>query len=274
MTDHLNSKATNARVYITTYTPSLLASLPRNDQRQSIGIAEGDLPFKGVDVWNAYEFSWLNTKGKPEVVVVQLQVPCVSSHLIESKSLKQYLGSFSQTSFKSSGDVISTIESDLAVTARSPVSVNMLTPDHVQHGGLGVFPGQNLDLLDIDINDYSWSPTHLATTSDTIVRESFYTNLFQSLCPLTGQPDFASISIEKSGASIDQEGLLRYLVSYREHAEFAEQVIERIFVDIVNQCSPARLTVSGKFNRRGGIDINPYRSHDDGLPPELRLWRQ
>lgn len=271
MTD---SSAGKKNQVITTYTPSLLASLPRADQRQGIGVKEDALPFKGVDVWNAYEFSWLNAKGKPEAVVLQLQVPCVSSHLIESKSLKLYLGSFSQTSFKSSGDVIATIESDLQSTAMGPVSVNLLTQEHVQHGGLGHFPGKNLDQQDISVSDYSLSPTHLATNSETSVRESFYTNLFRSICPITGQPDYASISVEKNGPSIDPEGLLRYLVSYREHAEFAEQVVERIFMDIVNQCSPDRLTVSGKFNRRGGIDINPYRSHEDGLPAEVRLWRQ
>lgn len=259
---------------ITTYTPSLLTSIPRTKQRQELGIREGVLPFKGTDVWNAYEFTWLNVNGKPEAVVLQLQVPCLSSHLIESKSLKLYLGSFSQTSFKSSGDVIATIESDLQATAMAPVSVNMLTQEHVQHGGLGVFPGTNLDLQDVEISDYSWSPTHLVATGTTSVRESFYTNLFRSICPITGQPDLASISIEKNGPLIDQEGLLRYLISYREHPEFAEQVVERIFMDIMNQCSPDRLTVSGKFNRRGGIDINPYRSHEDGLPPEVRLWRQ
>lgn len=260
--------------YISTYTPSLLASIPRSDQRRSIGVVEGALPFKGVDVWNAYEFTWLNAKSKPEVSVLQMQVPCVSSHIIESKSLKHYLGSFTQTSFSNSGDVLSTLESDLAAAAKAPVMVNMMTPEHVQHGGLGVFPGQNLDQLDIEITDYSLSPTHLGTTSETSVRQSFYTNLFRSICPITGQPDFASISIEINGPSIDEEGLLRYLISYREHAEFAEHVIERIFTDIVNHCLPDRLTISGKFNRRGGIDINPYRSHDDGLPPEVRLWRQ
>lgn len=259
---------------ITTYMPSLLQSIPRASQRQTIGVGEGELPFKGVDVWNAYEFTWLNPKGKPEAVVLQMQVPCVSSQLIESKSLKQYLGSYAQTSFKNSGDVMATLESDFQGAAQAPVSVNMLTQEHVQHGGLGLFPGKNLDAQDIEVSDYSLSPTHLSTLSETSVRESFYTNVFRSVCPMTGLPDFASIAIEKNGPSIDPEGLLRYLISYREHPEFAEQVVERIFMDILNQCSPTRLTVSGKFTRRGGIDINPYRSHEAAMPPELRLWRQ
>jgi len=258
---------------ITTYTPSLLESVPRADQRQRIGIG-GDLPFKGMDVWNAYEFTWLNAKGRPEAVVLQIYVPCVSSHLIESKSLKMYLGSFAQTAFKSSGDVLSTLEADLQGAARAPVIVNFLTQEHVQHAGLGVFPGKNLDVQNIEVSDYELSPTHLTTVSDTSSRESFYTHTFRSVCPITGQPDYASIGIEKNGPAIDPEGLLRYLVSFREHPEFVEQVVERIYMDILNQCNPTRLTVSGKFNRRGGIDINPYRSHDAELPPELRLWRQ
>lgn len=268
------SSESKPKKVITRYTPSLLESIPRAGQRQHIGIGEGELPFKGVDIWNAYEFTWLNAKGKPEAMVLQMQVPCVSTQLMESKSLKFYLGSYAQTSFKSSGDVLQTLESDLQGAARAPVSVNLLTQDHVQHAGLGMFPGINLDSQDIAISDYSLSSSHLSTVSETSVRETFFTHCFRSVCPITGQPDFASIAIEKNGPAIDPEGLLRYLVSYREHPEFVEQVVERIFMDIQNQCQPTRLTVSGKFTRRGGIDISPYRSDDEGLPPELRLWRQ
>ncbi|MBO6658396.1 MAG: NADPH-dependent 7-cyano-7-deazaguanine reductase QueF [Pseudomonadales bacterium] len=266
--------ANDNQEYVTTYMPSLLQSIPRQNQRQTLGIAEGALPFKGLDIWNAYEFSWLNSKGKPEVAVAQLQVPGKSAHLIESKSLKLYLGSYSNTPFSHRNEVISTLESDLTLAAQAAVGAALLTPDQVQHEGVGQFVGTNLDLLDIDVEDYYWNPEFLQLESSTTVRESVYTHLFKSLCPMTGQPDFASILIQYNGNSIKHEGLLKYLISYREHAEFAEQVTERIFVDIMNRCAPERLAVSARFTRRGGIDINSHRTHHEDLPPEVRLWRQ
>lgn len=260
--------------YVTTYMPSLLESIPRKDQRQTLGITEDALPFKGLDIWNAYEFSWLNSNGKPEVAVAQFQVPGKSSHLIESKSLKLYLGSYSGTPFSQRNEVISTLEADLTLAAQAPVGVTLLNADQMQHEGIGQFIGTTLDNLDIEINEYYWNPDFLELESSTIVRESVYTHLFKSLCPMTGQPDFASILISYNGNSISHEGLLRYLVSYREHAEFAEQVTERIFVDIMNRCAPERLAVSARYTRRGGIDINAHRTHEEALPPEVRLWRQ
>ena len=144
----------------------------------------------------------------------------------------------------------------------------------IQQEGVGQFTGKSLDKLDIDISEYYWSPDFLKLESSTIVRENLYTHLFRSLCPLTGQPDFASIQIQYNGASISHEGLLRYLISYREHAEFAEQVAERIFVDIMNRCAPERLGVSARYTRRGGIEINAHRTYEEPLPAEVRLWRQ
>jgi 7-cyano-7-deazaguanine reductase len=260
--------------YITTYTPSLLASLPRSDKREALGIAEGALPFRGVDVWNAYEFTWLNHNGRPEVAAAQFHVPCSSANMVESKSLKLYLGSFSQTKFANRNEVIGTIESDLSVAARAPVNVSLLQPEHVQHAGLGVLAGTCLDNLDVEINEYACNPDYLEVESSIIGRESLYTNLVKSLCPITGQPDTASVFVQYHGANISHEGLLRYLISYREHAEFSEQIVERIFVDIMNRCSPDRLTVHARFTRRGGIDINPFRSHDENPTTDVRLWRQ
>lgn len=264
----------NQQDYVTTYTPSLLESIPRALQRQTLGIAEGVLPFKGLDIWNAYEFTWLNSKGKPEVALARLQIPGKSSHLIESKSLKLYLGSYSNTPFAHRGEVVKTLEGDLTLAAQAAVSVTLLTADQVQQEALAQFIGTNLDLQDIEVDEYYWNPDFLGLESQTIVRESVYTHLFKSLCPMTGQPDFASILISYNGNSISHAGLLRYLVSYREHAEFAEQVTERIFVDIMNRCAPERLAVSARYTRRGGIDINAHRTHDENLPPEVRLWRQ
>lgn len=260
--------------YVTTYTPSLLSSISRAKQRESLGIMADALPFRGMDVWNAYEFSWLNKNGKPETAAARFEVPGKSTHIIESKSLKMYLGSYSQTPFANRGEVISTLEADLSLAAQGPVSVTLMAPEHVVHDGVALLPGTNLDSLDISVNEYYWHPDYLMVGSDTIVRESLNSHLFRSLCPMTGQPDTASILIEYAGRSISHEGLLKYLISYREHAEFAEQITERIFVDIMNRCEPDRLTVHGRFTRRGGIDINALRSHEDILAPPARLWRQ
>jgi 7-cyano-7-deazaguanine reductase len=261
-------------VYTTTYTPSLLESLPRSEKREALGITEDALPFRGVDIWNAYEFTWLDGKGKPEVSCAQIHIPCSSPNMVESKSLKLYLGSFSQTRFGNLSEVIATIESDLTVTARAPVSVSLLAPDHVLHAGLGVLAGTCLDHQDLEFDDYFWNPEHLLLENNVIVRETLYTNLMMSVCPITGQPDSASVLIQYHGSNISHEGLLRYLVSYREHAEFGEQIVERIFVDIMNRCVPDRLTVQARFTRRGGIDINPFRSHDENPTTDVRLWRQ
>ena len=256
------------------YTPSLLESIPRQKQRQTLGISEGTLPFKGQDIWNAYEFTWLNQTGKPEVAVLQLQVPGKSSHLIESKSLKLYLGSFSNTAFAHRAEVVRALESDLTLATQAPVGVVLCAPEQMQQQGIGQLIGTNLDLQDIEINEYLWNPALLVLESAVARRECVYTHLFKSLCPMTGQPDFASILVQYNGNSISHEGLLRYLVSFREHAEFAEQVTERIFVDIINRCAPERLAVSARYTRRGGIDINAYRSLDGEPPAEVRLWRQ
>ena len=256
------------------YTPSLLESIPRQKQRQTLGVSEGALPFKGQDIWNAYEFTWLNQTGKPEVAVLQLQFSGKSSHLIESKSLKLYLGSFSNTAFADRTEVVRALESDLALATQAPVGVVLYTPEQVQQRGIGQLIGTNLDLQDIEINEYLWNPALLVLESAVARRESVYTHLFKSLCPMTGQPDFASILVQYNGNSISHKGLLRYLVSFREHAEFAEQVTERIFVDIMNRCAPERLAVSALYTRRGGIDINAYRTLDEEQPGNVRLWRQ
>ena len=259
---------------VTTYTPSLLHAIPRQEQRASLGITPDALPFHGVDVWNAYEFTWLGKRGKPEIAIVRIQVPVKSPMMPESKSLKLYLGSYAQTTFSNRAEVVGTLESDLTLAVRAPTSVQLLSGEQVQSEGIGSFGGQSLDVIDIEFDGYFWDPSYLEVESDVIVREAVHTNLFRSMCPLTGQPDTASILIQYNGRSISHSGLLQYLVSYREHAEFAEQVAERIFVDVLNRCSPERLTVQARFNRRGGIDINPHRSHVDGYPQEVRLARQ
>jgi len=260
--------------YVTTYTPSLLEPIPRDDQRQTLGITGDKLPFNGMDIWRAYEFTWLNISGKPEVAVADFQIPSKSVNLIESKSLKLYLGSYANTTFGHANEVIQTIEADLTQSAQLGVGVSLVYPETIQQLGIGQFFGISLDQLDIDINEYQCNPGFLELESSTIVREDLYTHLFRSLCPLTGQPDFASIQIQYNGARISHAGLLRYLISFREHSEFAEQVAERIFVDIMELCAPDQLGVSARYTRRGGIEINAHRTFGEPLPTEVRLWRQ
>ena len=260
--------------YISTYTPSLLDSIPRMKQRTALGITEEALPFRGMDVWNAYEFTWLNGRGKPEIALAQFHIPAKSVNIIESKALKLYLGSYSNTKFANRAEVISTLESDLTLAAQAPVSVTFVSEEQSQIEGLAGLMGQSLDHLEVDIDDYYWNPDFLVVESNTIVRETLFTHLFRSLCPMTGQPDFASIQIQYNGQSISQQGLLKYLISFREHAEFAEQVVERIFVDLMNRCAPDRLNVQARFTRRGGIDINPCRSHESDMGADIRVWRQ
>lgn len=260
--------------YATTYNPSLLETISRSEQRQSLGISEGEMPFRGMDMWNCYDFTWLNSRGKPEVAIAQFQMPCNSVSLIEAKSLKLYLLSFCQTKFSHRSEVQTTLESDLTVAVQAPVSVTLSAPDHAQQDGIGVLTGQCMDNMDVDIEDYYWNPDYLEIVSNVTVRESLYTNLLKTICPITGQPDFGSILIQYNGRGIDQEGLLKYIISYREHPEFNEQVVERIFMDILNRCQPDKLTVYARYARRGGIDINPFRSLDESYAADIRLWRQ
>ena len=266
--------ADNQTEYPTTYTPSLLEPIARQVQRQALGVAHGSLPFEGKDLWRAYEFTWLNDKGKPEVAVADFLIAGESTNLIESKSLKLYLGSFANTVFSRRDEVIQRLESDLTKTVQAPVGVRLVNSTEIQGEGVGQFDGILLDELDIDIVDYQCNPDLLDLESSMIIQENLHTHLFRSLCPLTGQPDFASIQVNYKGRGISHAGLLRYLISYREHSEFAEQVAERIFVDIMKQCGPERLGVAARYTRRGGIEINAYRSFGESPPIQNRLWRQ
>lgn len=260
--------------YTSSYTPKLLEPIVRADKREALGIMETSLPFRGADYWNCYDFSWLTARGVPDVALVQFQVPCNSKNIIESKSLKLYLGSFSQSSFNHRNEVIGTLEKDLSNIAGGPVNVTLMQPDHVQHAGLGVLNGQSLDRLSVDIDEYYWNPDFLEVSNNVEVRETVYSHLLRTICPVTGQPDMASIQIQYQGRTISKEGLLKYIVSYRQHAEFCEQIVERIFVDIINRCQPERLSVMARYSRRGGLDINPYRSYEENLVGDVRLWRQ
>ncbi len=266
--------------FTSTYTPSLLCALNRSDARNELtddhGLMSSDtLPFKGEDVWTGYELSWLNGSGKPEIAGLRVRVPCTSTCLVESKSLKLYLNSFSQTRFQQKTEVLQTIDQDLSLAFRAPVMVELLDLTTLVAAPASA-PGMCLDNLDVRIDTYNPDPTLLVVDGEgqTELRESMHTNLFRSVCPVTGQPDWGTILIECLGPPIDRASLLKYLVSYREHAAFHESVIEQIYLDMAACCKPRELTVQGRFVRRGGLDINPFRSNVESQAPVLRLARQ
>lgn len=260
--------------YVSVYTPSLLTPMPRKDAREALGVSE-PLPFRGMDVWTGYELSWLDTKGKPHVGVAEFYFPCTSPFLVESKSFKLYLNSFNQTRFNSTNEVLSTMESDLTTAVGKPVMVNILSLSKAAQTGVGHFAGENIDALDIDVDTYEVNPDFLsANENETLVRESICSDLLKTNCPVTQQPDWASVMISYRGKPIDRAGLLKYIISFREHQDFHENCVEKMFMDIKQRCNPEVLTVTARYTRRGGLDINPWRSTDETELPAVRLVRQ
>jgi 7-cyano-7-deazaguanine reductase len=254
------------------YNPGHLFPVPRLEGRQEIGLGK-TLPFRGADTWNAYEISWLNRKGRPEVAIGRFIFPCDTVNLIESKSLKLYLNSFNLERFDSSAAVRSTTEADLSNTAGGPVAVNLTPAKKFAAACIGSPPGQCLDDLDIETHDFRIDPGTLDTTGDQ-VEKTVFSNLLRTNCPVTGQPDWGTVVIRYRGQRIDPEGLLKYIVSYREHTGFHENCVERIFTDISARCAPDRLLVMARFTRRGGLDINPWRSNYEVAPDLSRYARQ
>ena len=258
--------------YIEQYTPELLQGVPRSLSREQIGVSQ-PLPFGGVDIWNGYELSWLNPKGKPQVAILQCQVPIDSQNLIESKSFKLYLNSFNQSVFGSADEVARHLSKDLSACAQAPVKVQLFSAGQFGALHLGELDGTVIDELDIEINAYEPSP-ELLTTGDQQVSETLVSHLLKSNCLITSQPDWASVQIHYEGAAIDRAGLLAYLISFRRHNEFHEQCIERIFCDLMNRCKPHKLAVYARYTRRGGLDINPLRANFDFNVSNNRLARQ
>ena len=261
--------------YRTDYAPELLYPIPRQLKRDELGIDGDALPFVGEDLWNAYELSWLNPKGKPQVAVAVFRVPADSPNLVESKSLKLYLNSFNQTTFADAAAVAAVIAGDLSAAAGAAVSVRVETLDRRPPASIGYPEGVLLDDLDIACNTYQPAPQLLAVTAGNEVEETLFSHLLKSNCLVTGQPDWAMVVIRYRGRPIDRAGLLRYIVSFREHNEFHEQCVERIFCDIRRQCAPAALAVHARYTRRGGLDINPFRSTGEfPAPDNTRELRQ
>ncbi len=269
--------------YADQYDPSLLYPLPRAPQRSTLGLAEGAaLPFFGADLWTGYELSWLNQRGKPQVALLQATIPCETPCLVESKSFKLYLNSFNNSRFDDSQAVLEHLRRDLSACAwhgaEQPASIGLrlVLPEDFDQQPLQELSGLNLDRLDIECQHYQPAPELLRANHDEPpVTEVLTSRLLKSNCLVTGQPDWGSVQISYTGAQIDQERLLQYIISYRNHNEFHEHCVERIFTDIWQRCRPLKLSVYARYTRRGGLDINPLRtSHPLAMPPTVRTARQ
>jgi 7-cyano-7-deazaguanine reductase len=275
------SQLGKASAYVDQYDASLLFPIPRAGKRAEIGIT-GAAPFFGADMWTAFELSWLNTRGKPQVALVHFTIPCESPNIVESKSFKLYLNSFNNTRFAEAAEVLARLRTDISEAVwrggvvQSSIGVKLIDAALFDREPVHELDGLNLDRLDVECTHYQPAPELLTTVPDEgVVNEVLVSNLLKSNCLVTGQPDWGSVQISYSGLPIQQEGLLQYLVSFRNHNEFHEQCVERIFMDIWTRCKPTKLTVYARYTRRGGLDINPLRtSHPQALPSNTRTARQ
>ncbi|BFI94623.1 MAG: NADPH-dependent 7-cyano-7-deazaguanine reductase QueF [Rhodanobacter sp.] len=269
------SQLGQATVYVDRYDPGLLFPIPRAAKRAEIGVTE-PLPFHGVDLWNAYELSWLDAHGKPQLAVAEFRVPASSPNIIESKSFKLYLNGFAQEPLAGADALRALLRKDLSNAAGDTVEV-ILHPARTAAHAFADLAGESIDDLPATISDYG-PPKADYLRTDTgagVVEETLVSDLLRSNCPVTGQPDWGSVQIAYRGAPIAREGLLRYLVSFRTHTEFHEQCVERIYMDVMARCAPERLSVYARYTRRGGLDINPFRSSLPAAAPEnLRGARQ
>ncbi|MCP5369200.1 MAG: NADPH-dependent 7-cyano-7-deazaguanine reductase QueF [Rickettsiaceae bacterium] len=245
------------------YDSNLLFPIPRKLARDKMNwSAHLEKNFHGIDIWNCYEMSWLAQNGLPQVRILRLYIDASSPNIVESKSLKLYLTSFSNDKFDDQASVLNIIKNDLSKLVDTEVKVVLMPLNAVNGDKIHFFKGQNIDnVVDIEIKDYNVNKELLSIKSDAIISEELYSNLLKSNCLVTNQPDWASIYIKYKGKQIDHVGLLKYIISFRNHNEFHEQCIERIFIDIMDKCMPEELTIYAKYTRRGGIDINPYRTN-------------
>ncbi len=257
------------------YSPHLLQPIPRAEGRHRLGIAAA-LPFSGEDIWNAYELSWLNLKGKPVAAIGEFRVPATSPNMVESKSLKLYLNSLNGTGYETIAAARETIADDLSRLCGADVRVRIRPADATEPYEQGKPAGRCIDSADMEISNYELDPQLLLNGSDlrSEVSETLYSNLLKTNCPVTGQPDWATVLIRYRGPKIRRRRLLAYLISYRRHAEFHEQCVERMFLDLQHFCQPRSLTVYARYLRRGGLDINPFRSNFEAAPRNVRLPRQ
>jgi len=264
-----------AVVYGGSYDPALLFPIARAEKRSELGIGT-TLPFIGIDIWNAFELSWLDARGKPRVVIAEFRVPAESPNIIESKSFKLYLNSYMQTRVPDTDTLRSQLSRDLSAAAGAPVSVVLTTPTSPQAAVIANLAGEVIDDLPLEVSHYGPPRADfLYSNEEAVVEETLVSHLLKSNCPVTGQPDWASLQIRYVGPRLGRDGLLRYLVSYREHNDFHEQCVERVFMDIRQRCAPSRLSVYARYTRRGGLDINPFRCTPGWLMPDnTRTSRQ
>lgn len=275
------SQLGKSSAYVDQYDASLLFPIPRLAKREEIG-AGGNPPFFGADLWTAFELSWLNLRGKPQVALLHFTIPCETPNLIESKSFKLYLNSFNNSCFADASEVLTRLRADLSEAAwrgsdkKGSIGVQLIDFEKFDAQQVHELDGLLLDRLDVECTQYTPAPELLRAKQDEApVTETLVSNLLKSNCLVTGQPDWGSVQIQYSGAQIDQEGLLQYLVSFRNHNEFHEQCVERIFMNIWARCKPIKLSVYARYTRRGGLDINPFRtSHPGALPANVRTARQ
>ena len=284
-----NSQLGKSSHYIDHYDASLLFPIPRAGKRAEIGI-EGAAPFMGADMWTAFELSWLNPRGKPQVALAHFTVPCDTPNIVESKSFKLYLNSFNNTRFADVDAVKAVLRTDLseavwrlgAADSANPgrvdssIGVTILLPELFDREPVHELDGLSLDRLDVECSRFTPAPDLLkAAFDEPPVSEVLVSNLLKSNCLVTGQPDWGSVQISYTGPAMEQEGLLQYLVSFRNHNEFHEQCVERIFMDLWTHCKPMKLAVYARYTRRGGLDINPFRtSYPQALPRNIRTARQ
>ncbi len=263
----------NTTSYPERYAPDALCRIDRADHRERIGLGT-TLPFSGVDIWNAWDLTWLDERGQPQTATAEIRIPANSPGIVESKSMKLYLGSFAMSRYASPHAVRDLIATDLGTCVGAAVSVRVDTLSASQGRGLQRLPGESLDRIGAECTEWEVNAELLRADADTVVREDLYSDALRSLCPVTAQPDLGSVLICYEGPKIDRASLLRYIVSYRRHQDFHENCVERMFVDIAERCGAGRLTVYARYQRRGGIDINPFRSNFEDTPKNLRLWRQ
>ncbi|MFC4258884.1 NADPH-dependent 7-cyano-7-deazaguanine reductase QueF [Marinobacter lacisalsi] len=255
------------------YAPELLFPVPRDDNRRRIALDDGRWPWFGEDLWQAWELSWLRPSGVPEVAWGEFRLPAASPSLIESKSLKLYLNSFNQEVFSCHDQVQETIHRDLSSACGAQVAVTLFSVDR---GMTAAGRPEGAVLIDdepVENVGYAYCPDVLAAGGDT-VSESLCSHLLKSNCPVTGQPDWGTLQVDYTGPAIDRSALLRYVVGFRQKQDFHEHCVETVFTDLMRACNPEHLTVSARYTRRGGLDINPWRSTDPGEAPRLRLVRQ
>jgi 7-cyano-7-deazaguanine reductase len=275
------SQLGKSSTYVDQYDAALLFPIARRPKRDEIGLA-ATLPFFGADLWTAYELSWLNARGKPQLAIARITVPAESTHIVESKSVKLYLNSFNNSVFADATAVQTRLREDLSTAIwqggaiMSSVGVQLVLPQDFDKEPVHELDGLNLDRLDLECAHYQPAPELLtAQLNEAPVTETLTSQLLKSNCLVTGQPDWGSVRISYTGPQIDQAGLLQYIVSFRNHNEFHEQCVERIFMDIWRSCKPSKLEVYARYTRRGGVDINPWRtSHPMAAPVNIRTARQ